>query len=277
MSCDRPNLFDKISAHVAHRAAPCGSPFFSESDLLHTFYPKTRPRSLWKRTRLRPRLPGSPLPLQPAGPSPGLPRRWRFSRPKGIRTLRSSMRKRPTPPPPWPKPGPHTSPGFRGPYEPPSMFPIAMVGPPVSSSFTRPPRMSAPWWSLSPAAPAKPGVSSFWMVRNPLLRNAAHKSGLIVGSLRPGGYQRESFAGRKPLPLTPERIEALRSFVEASMKKFDVPGAGFALIDQGKVVYEGGIGVKATRQARPGRRPHALYGRVQHQGHDDAAARQTRR
>ena len=28
------------------------------------------------------------------------------------------------------------------------------------------------------------------------------------------------------------------------MKKFDVPGAGFALIDQGKVVYEGGIGVK---------------------------------
>jgi CubicO group peptidase (beta-lactamase class C family) len=28
------------------------------------------------------------------------------------------------------------------------------------------------------------------------------------------------------------------------MKKLDVPGAGFALIDQGRVVYEGGIGVK---------------------------------
>ena len=68
--------------------------------------------------------------------------------------------------------------------------------------------------------------------------------GLIVGSLRPKNYQRESFAGRKPLPLTAERIEALRSFVEASMKKLDVPGAGFALIDQGRVVYEGGIGVK---------------------------------
>jgi len=67
---------------------------------------------------------------------------------------------------------------------------------------------------------------------------------LIIGSLRPKAYQRESFAGRKPLPLTSERIEALRSFIEASMKKFDVPGAGFALIDQGKVVYEGGIGVK---------------------------------
>jgi len=67
---------------------------------------------------------------------------------------------------------------------------------------------------------------------------------LIAESARPKGYQRESFAGRKPLTLTQERIEALRSFVETSMKKFDVPGAGFALIDQGKVVYEGGIGVK---------------------------------
>jgi CubicO group peptidase (beta-lactamase class C family) len=68
--------------------------------------------------------------------------------------------------------------------------------------------------------------------------------GLIVESLRPKDYRRESFAGRRPLPLTSERIEQLRSFVETSMKKLDVPGAGFALIDQGKVVYEGGIGVK---------------------------------
>jgi CubicO group peptidase (beta-lactamase class C family) len=68
--------------------------------------------------------------------------------------------------------------------------------------------------------------------------------GVILGSLRPKGYQRESFAGRKPLPLSSERIEEVRSFVETSMKKLDVPGAGFALIDEGKVVYEGGIGVK---------------------------------
>jgi hypothetical protein len=72
----------------------------------------------------------------------------------------------------------------------------------------------------------------------------AAQIGLIVGSLRPKDYQRESFAGRKPLPLTTERIEELRGFVEASMKKLDVPGAGFALIDQDKVVYEGGIGMK---------------------------------
>jgi len=65
-----------------------------------------------------------------------------------------------------------------------------------------------------------------------------------VGSLRPKDYQRESFAGRTPLPLNSERIEQLRTFVETSMKKLDVPGAGFALIDHGKVVYGGGIGVK---------------------------------
>ena len=67
---------------------------------------------------------------------------------------------------------------------------------------------------------------------------------LIVGSLRPKAYQRESFAGRKAMPLDSERIETLRSFVETSMKKLDVPGAGFALIDKGKVAYEGGIGLK---------------------------------
>lgn len=74
---------------------------------------------------------------------------------------------------------------------------------------------------------------------------------LLVRSLRPKGYQRESFAGRKPMPLTPERIETLKSFVEASMKKLGVPGAGLALIDNGKVVYEGGLGVRELGKPTP--------------------------
>ena len=80
-------------------------------------------------------------------------------------------------------------------------------------------------------------------------RNA--QIGLIIESLRPKSYHRESFAGRKALALTPERIEELRSFVEASMKKLDVPGAGFALISGGKVVYEGGIGVRELGKPTP--------------------------
>ena len=74
---------------------------------------------------------------------------------------------------------------------------------------------------------------------------------LLLESLRPKGYQRESFAGKTAHPLTPERIESLRSFVEDSMKKLGVPGASLALIDNGKVVYEGGIGVKELGKPTP--------------------------
>ena len=67
---------------------------------------------------------------------------------------------------------------------------------------------------------------------------------LINASLRPAGYQRESFAGKKAKPLTPERIAILRTFVEDAMRKLDVPGVGLAFIDDGKVVWEGGLGVR---------------------------------
>jgi CubicO group peptidase (beta-lactamase class C family) len=74
---------------------------------------------------------------------------------------------------------------------------------------------------------------------------------VVLQSLRPKGYQRESFAGRKALSLTPERIEVLKTFVETSMKKLGVPGASLALIDNGKVVYEGGLGVRELGKPTP--------------------------
>ena len=75
--------------------------------------------------------------------------------------------------------------------------------------------------------------------------------GLVMASIRPAGYKRESFAGRKAHPLTPERIETLKAFIEEGMKKLDVPGVGLAFIDGGKVVWEGGLGVK--EMGKPGR------------------------
>jgi len=78
----------------------------------------------------------------------------------------------------------------------------------------------------------------------PTFEKRASQLGLIAQSLRPKGYQKESFAGRKALPLTPERIAELKTFVETSMQKLGVPGASLALLDGGKVVYEGGIGVR---------------------------------
>lgn len=87
--------------------------------------------------------------------------------------------------------------------------------------------------------------------KEPTLEKRGAQFGLIVGSLRPASYNRENFAGRKALPLTNERVAALKSFVEASMKKLGVPGAGLALIDGGKVVYEGGIGVRELGKPDP--------------------------
>ena len=62
--------------------------------------------------------------------------------------------------------------------------------------------------------------------------------------MRPGTYQRESFAGRKAGALNSERIAQMKEFVETGMKKLDIPGVGLAFIDNGKIVYEGGLGVK---------------------------------
>ena len=78
----------------------------------------------------------------------------------------------------------------------------------------------------------------------PTFEKRGSQFSLIMQSLRPASYQRETFAGRKALSLNAERIEQMRSFVEASMKKLGVPGVSIALIDGGKVVYESGIGVR---------------------------------
>jgi CubicO group peptidase (beta-lactamase class C family) len=67
---------------------------------------------------------------------------------------------------------------------------------------------------------------------------------LAISSLRPKGYQRESFAGKQAHPLDEKRIAAMKDFVARGMKLLDVPGVGFSLLDGGNVVFEGGVGVK---------------------------------
>jgi CubicO group peptidase (beta-lactamase class C family) len=75
--------------------------------------------------------------------------------------------------------------------------------------------------------------------------------GLISESLRPAGYQRENFANKTVHHLSPERIKLLRDFVAESARTLDVPGVGLALIDNGKVVWQGGIGVRALGSPEP--------------------------
>lgn len=69
--------------------------------------------------------------------------------------------------------------------------------------------------------------------------------GLAIGSLRPKGYTRESFAGKPAHKLDAERIGALQEFVRTAMAELGIPGVGLALIDGGRLVYAGGFGVRA--------------------------------
>ncbi|MEI6419036.1 MAG: serine hydrolase domain-containing protein [Sphingomonadales bacterium] len=74
---------------------------------------------------------------------------------------------------------------------------------------------------------------------------------LIAQSLRPAGYAPESFAGKAANKLTPERIALLKQFVADGMQALAVPGVGLAFIEDGKVLWEGGLGVRKLGDATP--------------------------
>jgi CubicO group peptidase (beta-lactamase class C family) len=67
---------------------------------------------------------------------------------------------------------------------------------------------------------------------------------LIFGRLQPKGYERETFAGKQAHELDKDRIAALAAFVKAAEDATGVPGVAFGLVQHGKVVYAGGVGVR---------------------------------
>lgn len=67
---------------------------------------------------------------------------------------------------------------------------------------------------------------------------------LVVQSLRPKGYQRESFAGKSAHSLDAARIDVMKAFVASGMSQLGIPGVGLSVIDGGRVVFQGGLGVK---------------------------------
>jgi len=68
--------------------------------------------------------------------------------------------------------------------------------------------------------------------------------GLALGQLLPKGYERESFAGKQAHELDKARIAELGTFVENAQKLLGVPGVSVGLIQNGKVVFAGGFGVR---------------------------------
>ena len=78
----------------------------------------------------------------------------------------------------------------------------------------------------------------------PTMEKRGAPASQAIGSLRPKGYAKESFAGKKANPLDPARQAKLKAFVTEGMKLLDTPGVGLAFIDGGKTVWAGGLGVK---------------------------------
>jgi CubicO group peptidase (beta-lactamase class C family) len=67
---------------------------------------------------------------------------------------------------------------------------------------------------------------------------------MIFGRLLPKGYNRESFAGKKANTLDSSRIEVLSRFVARGQKVLGVPGVALGLVQDGKVIFADGFGVK---------------------------------
>ncbi len=68
--------------------------------------------------------------------------------------------------------------------------------------------------------------------------------GLMLGKLLPKGGARESFAGKTAATLDKAKIDQLIKFVEDGEKATGVPGVSFGIVQNGKVVYAGGVGVR---------------------------------
>jgi CubicO group peptidase (beta-lactamase class C family) len=67
---------------------------------------------------------------------------------------------------------------------------------------------------------------------------------LIFSRLLPKGYERETFAGKTPHTLDATRLAALSAFVETGRQKLGVPGVAVGIVQDGRVVFADGFGVR---------------------------------
>ncbi|HEY8087399.1 MAG TPA: serine hydrolase domain-containing protein, partial [Polyangiaceae bacterium] len=72
----------------------------------------------------------------------------------------------------------------------------------------------------------------------------AARLALVGDTLFPPGYTKESFAGKPAHPLDGDRLKRVLDVVEQGRQAAGVPGVGLGLVQDGKVVFEGGLGVK---------------------------------
>lgn len=65
------------------------------------------------------------------------------------------------------------------------------------------------------------------------------------------GYQGEDLSNRTANAMTPERVEAMLSFLENASDAMKIPGIGIGIIQNGEVIYAGGVGVADVETGAP--------------------------
>lgn len=66
-----------------------------------------------------------------------------------------------------------------------------------------------------------------------------------ITSLKVRGVQEESFAGKKAYELDAGRLKSFEAFFENARVQCKIPGAAIALVQDGKIIFEKGFGVRA--------------------------------
>lgn len=74
---------------------------------------------------------------------------------------------------------------------------------------------------------------------------------LVHRTILPKGFERESFAGKKARRLGPAEIVELRRFVTTAQNEFRVPGISIGVVQDGKVAFAGGFGVRELGKRAP--------------------------
>jgi len=74
---------------------------------------------------------------------------------------------------------------------------------------------------------------------------------LIGGRILPAGQVRESFEGRTPRAIGAREIAQLNAFIADARARLGIPGVAMGLLQDGRVVYAGGQGVREQGQPDP--------------------------
>ncbi|MBX3204329.1 MAG: beta-lactamase family protein [Labilithrix sp.] len=81
-------------------------------------------------------------------------------------------------------------------------------------------------------------------------RRGAQVAQIVLG-LEVPGVAEEDLSSKKALALDAERLKELETFIERAREKAHVPGAAVALVQDGKVVFEKGFGVRERGKKDP--------------------------